>query len=79
LKYRRLVLADLDRRRGHDFDRAFVASEQSSLVRALRVLDETLIPKAVNKELAQRLSQARIVLAGDLSQARALADALSLP
>jgi predicted outer membrane protein len=68
-------LRDLDLRRGSDFDRAFVASEQTSLVTALRVLDG-IIPKAGNEELARRLGHMRAVLADELPKAHALAGAL---
>jgi predicted outer membrane protein len=71
------ALRDLDLRRGSDFDRAFLASEQNSLVAALRVLEQTLIPKAANEDLARRLSRMRAVLADELSRANTLEGALS--
>ena len=72
------ALRDLELLHGGDFDRAFAASEEKSLVTALRVLDETLIPKAVDRELERRLVHMRGVLAEELSRANALADALSV-
>jgi predicted outer membrane protein len=66
------ALRDLELRRGGDFDRAFILSEQTSLATALRVLDETLIPRAVSTELGRRLSAMRAVLAEELSKANAL-------
>ncbi len=67
------ALRDLDLRRGSDFDVAFVALERMSLTRAIRLLDETLIPRTANKDLAQSLLQMRTVLGEELSQANALA------
>ena len=71
------AVRDLLRRRGGDFDRAFVAAEQTSLVTALHVLDGTLRPKAVAAELGRRLSHMRSVMAEELSRANALAGAMS--
>jgi predicted outer membrane protein len=70
------AVGDLDRRRGADFDRTFVASEQRWLVGTLRLLDGTLLPKAANEELAQDLSRMRTAFAEDLRQANALEVAL---
>jgi putative membrane protein len=62
--------------RGGEFDRAFVAAEQASLVESIRALDETLIPRAVGADLGRRLSGMRADLDAHLKEADAIAVAL---
>jgi predicted outer membrane protein len=71
------VVTDLSLRRGTDFDREFLDSEQRSLTSALRLFDGTLIPKAVNEHLEERLTTMRAVLAQELSEAGSLVGALA--
>jgi predicted outer membrane protein len=71
------AVTDLDLRRGTDFDREFLDSEQRTLASALRLFDGTLVPKTVNAHLEERLTTMRAVLAEDLSEAGSLVGALA--
>jgi predicted outer membrane protein len=69
-------LSYLSTTHGMSFDRAFVGEEKESLASAIELLDETLIPAAVNVELKQSLNQMRDTLASELHDARYLSATL---
>lgn len=66
-------VADLSKKAGSEFDRAFVDSEARALANAIELLDEELIPRAVNAALRSELLAMRDELASERRDAKYIA------
>jgi predicted outer membrane protein len=66
-------VAALTKKAGTEFDRAFIESEARALANAIELLDQELIPKAVNASLRRELAAMRDELASERREAKYIA------